>query len=206
MPESVRTANIVAGCDFSSASELVIAEAARAGQDREQTLHVLHVLDRQRPRLSHARSADLEFEAHERLRALVETGLGAAGVQPRYVQMHVLPGDPATEILRLAENVAADRVVVGTHGRRGFTRLLLGSVAERVMREARCPVLVVRPLLYDAHPELVPEPPCAECTELAAQADGAARLCPVHDHPWATPHRYSYDGALLRPYHPGRRD
>lgn len=54
-------------------------------------------------------------------------------------------GDPATEILKAASTWSADLIVVGSHGRGGVSRLVLGSVAEEVMRRARCPVLVVRP-------------------------------------------------------------
>jgi nucleotide-binding universal stress UspA family protein len=52
-------------------------------------------------------------------------------------------GDPADEILRYAAMHAVELIVVGTHGRTGVSRLLLGSVAERVTRGATCPVLVV---------------------------------------------------------------
>jgi nucleotide-binding universal stress UspA family protein len=53
-------------------------------------------------------------------------------------------GFPAEDIVRLATEVQADLIVVGTHGRRGLSHLLLGSVAERVIRTAPCPVLTVR--------------------------------------------------------------
>ena len=53
-------------------------------------------------------------------------------------------GDPAEEILRVAREIAADLIVMGTHGRTGLRRLLMGSVAERVVRGAACPVLTVR--------------------------------------------------------------
>jgi nucleotide-binding universal stress UspA family protein len=62
----------------------------------------------------------------------------------RTVRSTVLPGDPTGEIVRLAREHAFDLTVVGTHGRRGLKRLVLGSVAERVVREAPCAVLVVR--------------------------------------------------------------
>ena len=52
-------------------------------------------------------------------------------------------GDPATEVLRVAAELPADLIVMGTHGRTGLGRLLLGSVAEQVMRRAACPVLTV---------------------------------------------------------------
>jgi nucleotide-binding universal stress UspA family protein len=53
-------------------------------------------------------------------------------------------GDPATEILRVAKEAGADWLVMGTHGRTGLFRLLMGSVAEQVLRGASCPVLTVR--------------------------------------------------------------
>jgi nucleotide-binding universal stress UspA family protein len=53
-------------------------------------------------------------------------------------------GDPASEIVRIAEDDAAEMIVLGTHGRTGVTRLLMGSVAEAVVRRAPCPVLVYR--------------------------------------------------------------
>ena len=62
----------------------------------------------------------------------------------RPVHATVLPGAPADEIIRFVREHGQDLLVVGTHGRRGVERLLLGSVAERVVREAPCSVLVVR--------------------------------------------------------------
>jgi nucleotide-binding universal stress UspA family protein len=53
-------------------------------------------------------------------------------------------GDPTTEILATAEDVGASMIVVGTHGRRGLSHVLLGSVAEKVVRSSRVPVLTVR--------------------------------------------------------------
>jgi nucleotide-binding universal stress UspA family protein len=66
-------------------------------------------------------------------------------VDARIPVRHVLiEGDPATEIVRHAEESATDLIVMGTHGRSGLERLLMGSVAEKVMREAPCSVLVVK--------------------------------------------------------------
>jgi nucleotide-binding universal stress UspA family protein len=53
-------------------------------------------------------------------------------------------GDPAEQIVRAARSERADLIVVGTHGRRGFSKLFLGSVAERVVSTAPCPVVTVR--------------------------------------------------------------
>ncbi len=56
----------------------------------------------------------------------------------------LLEGDPATEIARFAADAGIDVIVIGTHGRTGVDRLVIGSVAEKVMREAPCSVLVVK--------------------------------------------------------------
>ena len=59
-------------------------------------------------------------------------------------ERHVLEGSPAREIVAYAERSGADLVVMGTHGRGGINRILVGSVAERVVRTAPIPVLTVR--------------------------------------------------------------
>ena len=66
-------------------------------------------------------------------------------VDSRIPVHHVfVEGDPATEIVRYASDAGIDLIVMGTHGRTGLERLLMGSVAEKVMRDAHCSVLVVK--------------------------------------------------------------
>ena len=60
------------------------------------------------------------------------------------VGMHVLFGIPAEEVLNFVKQEGHDLIVIGTHGRRGIARLVIGSVAEEVIRKASCPVLTVR--------------------------------------------------------------
>ena len=67
----------------------------------------------------------------------------AAAALPRVLDP-VVAGDPAGEIVRYAADAGIDVIVMGTHGRTGVDRLLLGSVAEKVMRDAPCSVLVVK--------------------------------------------------------------
>jgi nucleotide-binding universal stress UspA family protein len=64
--------------------------------------------------------------------------LGAQGVETV-----VIEGPPASEIVRLAKERACDLIVMGSHGRGGLARAILGSVADRVMRTAHCPVMIV---------------------------------------------------------------
>lgn len=66
-------------------------------------------------------------------------------VDTRIPVHHVfVQGDPAAEIVRYAQDAGIDLIVMGTHGRTGLERLLMGSVAEKVMRDAPCSVLVVK--------------------------------------------------------------
>jgi nucleotide-binding universal stress UspA family protein len=79
-------------------------------------------------------------------------------------------GDPVSEILRVAEETHADMIVLGTHGRRGMQRLLMGSVAELVVRRAKCPVLTVR----------TPFPEHAMATEATGMATENAAFAGSH--------------------------
>jgi len=82
-----------------------------------------------------------QAERHlEEWRAAAEGLVGA----PR-VETHTAVGEPAAEIVSYARASGIDLVVVGTHGRTGLEHALMGSVAERVVRRAHCPVLTVRP-------------------------------------------------------------
>jgi nucleotide-binding universal stress UspA family protein len=65
-----------------------------------------------------------------------------AGISAEY---DAAPGSPEEVVLRLADDKEVDLIVMGTHGRTGLTHVLLGSVAERVVRAASCPVLTVKP-------------------------------------------------------------
>lgn len=68
------------------------------------------------------------------------------------VESLVLEGDPVDRILRAAEEIHSDMIVMGTHGRTALARLLMGSVAEQVVRKAPCPVLTVRTPSLQAEP------------------------------------------------------
>jgi universal stress protein A len=71
-------------------------------------------------------------------------GLGRERINRKTsVRVRVVTGDPATEIVRLAKEEKSDLIVLPTHGRTGFTHLFFGSVAEKVVRHAECPVLTL---------------------------------------------------------------
>ncbi len=140
---------ICCAIDFSETSRLALEEAAElAGRfAAELTLVHVHVPP------SHA-AADVltgvpdvaRQEAHDLERLVSGWRTDAERLAGRPVRVAVLSGEPADEIVKFARENALDLVVVATHGRRGLRRLVLGSVAERVVRTAPCPVLAVRPV------------------------------------------------------------
>lgn len=79
----------------------------------------------------------------ERL-AELEARSGTPSVAPR-VNRRIATGSPAERILEVADELLADAIVMGTHGRRGLMDHLVGSTAERVLRGANCSVLVIKP-------------------------------------------------------------
>jgi nucleotide-binding universal stress UspA family protein len=124
---------------------------------------------------------------------------------PSRVVCHVRFAAPAQEIAQLAADVEADLVVVGSHGRRGVGRVLLGSVAEGVVRLAPCPVLVARLKRIIEVPRI--EPPCPECLKARQAVDGATFWCAQHSERHGQRHTYhqgdrvSADGSMPLVFH-----
>jgi nucleotide-binding universal stress UspA family protein len=84
---------------------------------------------------------DLEVQIRETTQALYDRFK-----EKRFegIKFHVCYGDPGIEIAQYAEEIKADAIIMPSHGRRGLKRLLIGSVAERVVRLAHCPVFVLK--------------------------------------------------------------
>jgi nucleotide-binding universal stress UspA family protein len=96
---------------------------------------------------------------------------------------------PSEEVAQLAADLEADLVVVGTHGRRGFSRLMLGSVAEVTVRLAPCPVLVVRQKQVPPSTPVI-EPPCPRCVESRRASAGRELWCEQHRERHGQRHTY----------------
>ncbi len=89
--------------------------------------------------LSEGKAATVELE-----RKLAQWKAKAEDISGGTVSSQLIEGTAGKEIVRFAREGGLDLIVVGTHGRTGVRHLVLGSVAERVVREAHCPVLVAR--------------------------------------------------------------
>jgi nucleotide-binding universal stress UspA family protein len=147
MPELRR---ILCPVDFSACSASAYRHALSLARHYRATLFVLHIVELWRyPSADFAASADsfeefcrvLSEKSSERLQDFVKR-YPIEEIKPECV---VQRGDASDSILSFATAQHADMIVMGTHGRRGVDRLMLGSVTERVMRKASCPALVVRP-------------------------------------------------------------
>jgi nucleotide-binding universal stress UspA family protein len=93
---------------------------------------------------------------------------------------HLAAGSAWKQILQIALDVQADVLLVGTHGRTGIKRMLLGSVAEAVVRRASCPVITVRAKDYHAFVPAEIEPACSDCLRAQHETNGARLWCDAH--------------------------
>lgn len=141
---------ILCPVDFSETSERALAYADRLAQGLGAELIVAHAFDipQEKGLLGQDRPADQQLRGQ--LDAL-RVSTPAARVTR---VLHA--GPPAEVICWLAQQHGCDLIVMGTHGRTGLVHLLLGSVAEQVLRQARCPVLSIRHRPADEPP--LPEP------------------------------------------------
>lgn len=147
----------VIGVDFEPPSHDALALALRLSSGRRARIVAVHTLPSPSPLPTMQRSTPIGEEAEPLYDAELEEGSALArlhgtieqvraaipGAAP--VESRIERGDPAVAIGDVASDLGATMIVIGTHGRSGIAHALLGSVAERVLRRARQPVLCVRP-------------------------------------------------------------
>ena len=140
---------IMAPTDFSDMSKEALSVAAEMAQMYKASLHIVHVFEEPAfpsfygagALLLYGKVPDIRKQAAEALEELAaplrtETGLD--------VSTHLLDGHAADSIKKFANDEHIDLIVIPTHGLTGLRHILLGSVAERVVREAQCPVFVYK--------------------------------------------------------------
>ncbi|MBX3274494.1 MAG: universal stress protein [Sandaracinaceae bacterium] len=142
---------IVVGVDFEATGDVALADALRLLREHpNDELHAAFVVRRAKKTFSAAELAQLEREmasASERLEARVQNlceAIFPGESWEQAVHFHVRLGDAAEQLLQVAIDYDADLLVVGTHARKGVEKLLLGSVAQRLIETACLPVLVAR--------------------------------------------------------------
>lgn len=171
---------VVVAFDFShSGQEALYRAIALAKRAPNHVLHFVCVIDAHSalPAVPHKGAIDYRYaeQVEQALVDVVATELKAAQIADRvHFFVHARIGKPATEILGVAKDVGADMIIVGTKGLTGVEHYVLGSVAEKVVREAGCAVIVARAKTYEYVPRL-------EVHEVAP-----------HQH-YVPPHRYTYE-------------
>ena len=153
---SIFPTKILLATDGSREAQLAATTAADLAKRTTSELHVLHVGEAPNPyaeevglagpgavpsRLGAELTGKFEQQAREMLDAEAERVRGAGGV---VAQAHLSRGKADHEVVSLAEEIGAGLIVIGSRGRGGIRRALMGSVSESVVRHSHCPVLVVR--------------------------------------------------------------
>jgi len=148
----IKLNRILAPTDFSEYSKSALNYACEFAEVFGAELHLLHVLQDmavsiEEPGLAFASTGDYAAEYQASAEQSLSQLLDSEWETGKRVVREVIPGVPFLEIVRYAKANDIDLIVIGTHGRTGLAHVLIGSVAEKVVRKAPCPVLTVR------HPE-----------------------------------------------------
>ena len=154
------TKKILVATDFAEASDAALVYARHLAKAFGAQLHILHVMENQFLRPSFKSPAAVEAGIAARVAERLTQEDREALQAVTAVRMS---DEPFDEIIRYAEGEDIDLIVMGTHGRGHAARLLMGSVAEKVIRTARCPVLTVH---HPEHEFVVPD-------EVEVHCDGA---------------------------------
>jgi nucleotide-binding universal stress UspA family protein len=140
--------NVLLATDFSSISEAALPYAAAISRHFGSTLHVAHVLSdagllMMSGGIDYVSLGTIYEDAHTEAKEKLERITLCLGEMPH--RCHVRHGQVWKNLAEIVETNRIDLLIVGTHGRSGFGKLLLGSVAEDILRHAVCPVLTVGP-------------------------------------------------------------
>jgi len=141
--------SILAPTDISEHSHASLRYAVGLAERFEATLHLLHVLPDLIPTgpdvmLTPALPPEYYTETEAVSRSALKTALDPSWGTVSALETSVRWGEPVEGIIGYAREHAIDLIVIATHGRHGLSHVLLGSAAERIVREAPCPVLTIR--------------------------------------------------------------
>lgn len=128
--------------DFSTLSDAALPHATSLAHDTGAKLFIVHVEELPAAYAVGEMYYGLPDPDNAEIRRMLAAIMPTDATIP--YETRLLFGDPASEIIRLAEQENVDLIVMGTHGRSGLRRLVMGSVAEAVVRRAKCPVFTLK--------------------------------------------------------------
>ena len=139
---------ILFATDFSESSEFAFSHALALARKFESRLGIIHVInepiDLRGFYVPHISFDKLEEEIVQGAWKLMEKFSRTRGEDYPGIETYVVPGIPYDEIIKKAQEIDADLIVVGTHGRTGLDHVLFGSTAEKVVRKSPVPVMTIR--------------------------------------------------------------
>ncbi|MCA9535377.1 MAG: universal stress protein [Myxococcales bacterium] len=194
---------IVVAVDLSPASDAAVIAGVRIARPGD-ALHVIHTVES--TRLGELRRLVEEERILAQDPGEIQTYFNdvcvAAGDWPAVKpEFSTCIGSPVAAILQFTVDVEAHVLVCGTHARHGLDRLLHSSVAETLVREARCPVLIAKERSYaSCRKSDRPAPVCADCAAVRTETGDATAWCQVHAREHVGLH--TYQGAPSRSSHP----
>lgn len=144
MPDTFK--RILLPVDFSDHSDVVAQHAAWFAKQGTSTVHMVHVVSNPTDETYQPNEAPywmMVEHAQQKARELMDAAARRSLPAECSVTLHVEVGDPYANIMQVVGEVHPDLIVMSTHGRSGIAHLVMGSVAEKVVRHSPCPVFVV---------------------------------------------------------------
>lgn len=135
---------ILIATDGSPAGNIAVTHGIDLAKLHGSAVDIVYVTTPSGEGLDFVRTEDLEKAIYREAGGFLAHAKEAAAVAGIAVATHILSGEPEAEIVRFADEHKSDLIVMGSHGHKGFVKLLIGSVAERVIGTAHCPVLVMK--------------------------------------------------------------
>ncbi|OQZ04787.1 MAG: hypothetical protein B6D34_02205 [Candidatus Brocadia sp. UTAMX1] len=142
--------NILCPIDYSVYSEMALKYAIEFAEKYQAKLYLMHVLDIRVYDINNPELYNINVVDEETVEKLRERLLRCVNEDTRgriSVEALIIQGVPFAEIIKVSKEYRIDLIVIGTHGRTGLSHAIMGSVAEKIVRKAPCPVLTIR------HPE-----------------------------------------------------
>jgi nucleotide-binding universal stress UspA family protein len=141
---------IITALDFSDATKDVLTAAMLMAKLQDATLHIIHVLEPEPTYTAYGMTPEefpaiqvFQNESQRRAEARLNDAVTTAKTLLKDVRAELIVGSPLHSIIDYAETQKADLIVIGTHGHGAVAALLIGSVAEGLVRKAICPTLVI---------------------------------------------------------------
>ncbi len=194
MESEISARVIVAAVDMTEASEAAVLAALEMATSSD-ALHVIHAVEVHAVLESSRIKQQSEVLEHDPdlVRAYLTEICERTERWPRLrPEVHTRIGSPVAAIVQFCTDVEADVLITGVHTRHGIQRLMNTSVAEELVRDAPCPVLVAKPKSYGGRRKSeVPAPLCADCVAIREKEADPSLWCSLHARDYTSSHTYS---------------